>query len=86
MLPEYLFALADSSEALGTHAARGPNSFISMQFSAKNLQNNRLAHPFWGKIIGQHTHFGSQSFTKKSLAFTFAISRTMLHPTQGQCL
>ena len=23
----------------------GPNSFIFMQFSAKNLQNNRLAHP-----------------------------------------
>ena len=24
-----------------------PNSFIFMQFSAKNLQNNRLAHPLW---------------------------------------
>ena len=26
---------------------RGPNSFIFMQFSAKNLQINRLAHPLW---------------------------------------
>ena len=24
-----------------------PNSFIFMQFSAKKLQNNRLAHPLW---------------------------------------
>ena len=28
-------------------APPGPNSFIFMQFSAKNLQNNRLAHPLW---------------------------------------
>ena len=27
--------------------SKGPNSFIFMQFSAKNLQNNRLAHPLW---------------------------------------
>ena len=26
---------------------RGPNSFIFMQFSARKLQNNRLAHPSW---------------------------------------
>ena len=26
---------------------RGPNSFICMQFSAKKLQNYRLAHPLW---------------------------------------
>ena len=26
---------------------RGPNSFIFIQFSTKNLQNNRLAHPLW---------------------------------------
>ena len=25
----------------------GPNSFIFMQLSATNLQNNRLAHPLW---------------------------------------
>ena len=25
--------------------SQGPNSFIFMYFSAKNLQNNRLAHP-----------------------------------------
>ena len=24
----------------------GPNSFISMQFSAKKIAKNRLAHPF----------------------------------------
>ena len=24
-----------------------PRGLNSMQFSAKNLQNNRLAHPFW---------------------------------------
>ena len=25
----------------------GPNSFIFMQFSAKKMENNRLAHPLW---------------------------------------
>ena len=24
-----------------------PSSFIFIQFSARNLQNNRLAHPLW---------------------------------------
>ena len=31
----------------GTPPPRGPHSFIFLQFSAKNLQNNRLAHPLW---------------------------------------
>ena len=29
------------------HPTSGPNSFFFMQFSAKNLRNNRLAHPLW---------------------------------------
>ena len=32
----------------------GPNSFIFMQFSAKKMQNNRLAHPFW-ELAGSAT-------------------------------
>ena len=41
----------------------GPNPFIFMQFSAKKLQNNRLAHPLWelapisGKSLIRHWHF-----------------------------
>ena len=31
----------------GMRAPRGPNSFIFMQFSIENLQNNTLAHPLW---------------------------------------
>ena len=31
----------------GMRAPRGPNSFIFMQFSIENLQNNKLAHPLW---------------------------------------
>ena len=27
--------------------ARGPNSFIFVQFSAQKMRNNRLAHPLW---------------------------------------
>ena len=28
-----------------------PNSFISMQFLANDLQNNRLEHPFWSWLL-----------------------------------
>ena len=38
--------MVDLKGAPGTRP-RGPNSVIFMQFSAKKLQNNRLAHPFW---------------------------------------
>ena len=37
-----------------------PNSFIFMEFSAKNLQSNRLVHPLWelappsGKSLMHH--------------------------------
>ena len=40
-------ALADQKGGQGRRSPRVPNSFILMQFSAKNLQNDRLAHPFW---------------------------------------
>ena len=41
-------AFADPREGVpGTHAPRSPIFFIFMQFSATNLQNNRLAHPLW---------------------------------------
>ena len=41
--------LADPRRRQGRepHSPQGPNSFIFMQFSAKKLQNNRLAHPLW---------------------------------------
>ena len=31
----------------------GPNSFILMQFSAKNMQHVRLAHPLWELVPPQ---------------------------------
>ena len=46
----------------GTRPHRDSNSFIFMQFSAKNLQNNRLAHPLCelaalsGKTSIRHWH------------------------------
>ena len=47
-------ALADQTgrgEGGGTKecvsASPDPSSFIFIQFSARNLQNNRLAHPLW---------------------------------------
>ena len=53
-----LCSVADLRGVAGTCTPPGgPNSFIFMQFSAKKLQNNRLAHPFWelahplGKIL-----------------------------------
>ena len=40
------FSFVDLSNLLQSPLA-DPNSFISMQLSVKNLQNNRLAHPLW---------------------------------------
>ena len=40
-------SIGGSKGVPGTPPPRGPNSFIFLQFSAKNLQNNRLAHPLW---------------------------------------
>ena len=37
----------------GAPSPHGPNSFIFMQFLAKNLQNNRLAHPLWKLVSSQ---------------------------------
>ena len=39
--------LADTGEGARDAPSRGPNSLFFMQFSAENLQDNRLAHPLW---------------------------------------
>ena len=35
----------------GSAHLRGPNLFLFMQFSARNLQNDRLAHPLWKLVL-----------------------------------
>ena len=40
-------AFVDPRGTPRTRPPCGPNSFIFMQFSAKNLQNNTLARPLW---------------------------------------
>ena len=42
-----MYSLINSYIANSVVGCQGRMSFIFMQFSAKKLQNNRLAHPFW---------------------------------------
>ena len=46
-LNEEVVPVVDPGSARDPRSPLGPNSFIFMQFSAKILQNNRLAHPIW---------------------------------------
>ena len=47
----FVFVAAVSGGSGGGRDPLGPKSFIFMQFSAKNLQNNRLAHPLFWEIL-----------------------------------
>ena len=50
----------------------GPNSFIFIQFSAKNLKNNRLAHQFWG-LLSQENPGSATGFYYILLNISFIV-------------
>ena len=62
-------SLVDPRWVPGTHVPQGPNSFIFMQFSAKNLQNNRLAYPLWELVSPPQENPGSNNPNVTCLQF-----------------
>ena len=67
----------------GTRDARppGPIFFIFMQFSAKKLQNNRLAHPLWELAPPPKENLGSA--TESLVAIDSALSSPGPRTFQG---
>ena len=72
---------------------RGPNSFISMQFSAKNLQNNpnlELAHPppenpgSATVAIASGARNGGVKFTSKQLHISSLKKKRLLGSSKGK--
>ena len=60
------------------------NSFIFMQFTAENLQNNKLAHSLWELVSPQETPgSGSEEQNKFSRKFTSSGDWTCDPRTQG---